>query len=129
MALRIAIDANRYSDFIRGVEPAVVACREAHEIWMPFVVLAELRAGFRRGSRREQNEQSLGAFLRSDRVWVLFADEATTHIYAELHTELSRRGTPIPINDLWIASLVIQHDLALLTRDKHFDVVPGLARL
>jgi predicted nucleic acid-binding protein len=27
---------------------------------------------------------------------------------------------------MWIAAAAIQHNLALLTRDKHFDVVQGL---
>jgi tRNA(fMet)-specific endonuclease VapC len=36
---------------------------------------------------------------------------------------------PIPTNDLWIAALVIQRDLVLLTRDAHFKHLPQLARL
>lgn len=129
MALRIAFDVNRYSDFARSVDAAVQAVRDAHEIWIPFVVLGELRAGFRRGTRQEQNERVLNEFLKSDRVFVLLADEATTQVYAEIHTELRRRGTPIPANDLWIAALVIQHDLVLVTRDEHFNSVPRLRRM
>ncbi|MCI0365501.1 MAG: type II toxin-antitoxin system VapC family toxin [Phycisphaerales bacterium] len=126
MALRIAFDVNRYSDLARGVEPVVEAFESAHEVWMPFVVLAELRVGFRRGTRQDQNERLLQTFLKEQGVAVLLADEATTHVYAELHTALRQRGTPIPTNDLWIAALVIQHDLVLLTRDEHFRVVPRL---
>jgi tRNA(fMet)-specific endonuclease VapC len=43
--------------------------------------------------------------------------------------ELKRAGTPIPTNDLWIAALCRQHDLPLLSRDRHFDRVPGLRRI
>jgi tRNA(fMet)-specific endonuclease VapC len=34
-----------------------------------------------------------------------------------------------PLNDVWIAALCRQHGLPLLSRDRHFDVVPGIKRL
>jgi predicted nucleic acid-binding protein len=42
---------------------------------------------------------------------------------------MRRQGTPVPTNDLWIAALVLQHDLLLYARDRHFDVIPQLARI
>jgi predicted nucleic acid-binding protein len=42
--------------------------------------------------------------------------------------QLRRQGTPIPTNDLWIASLVLQHDLVLCARDRHFDHLPQITR-
>ncbi|PYQ18568.1 MAG: hypothetical protein DMF81_24535, partial [Acidobacteria bacterium] len=39
-----------------------------------------------------------------------------------------RSGRPIPANDAWIAALALQHRLPVLSRDEHFDVVPGLDR-
>ncbi|MCH7813131.1 MAG: type II toxin-antitoxin system VapC family toxin [Planctomycetes bacterium] len=127
--MRLALDANRYVDFCRGVDAAVEPVRRAAEIVMPYLVLAELRAGFRCGGRTQQNERVLARFLQSPRVGVLFADEGTTHFYAELFAELRAAGTPIPTNDLWIAALVVQHDLTLLTRDKHFRHVSRMARM
>jgi len=35
----------------------------------------------------------------------------------------------LPANDVWIAALARQHDLPVLSRDTHFDAVPGLTRL
>jgi tRNA(fMet)-specific endonuclease VapC len=129
MALRIAVDVNRYVDFARGVDEAVACLRRAGEILLPFVVLAELRAGFRIGQRAKANEAVLSQFLQSDRVTVLLADEQTTHVYADIFAQLRRAGTPIPTNDLWIAALVIQHDLVLFSRDQHFDALPQIARI
>ena len=51
MALKIAIDVNRYVDFVRGVDEAVACIRRAGKIFVPVIVLAELRAGFRTGRR------------------------------------------------------------------------------
>jgi len=35
-------------------------------------------------------------------------------------------GKPMPINDIWIAAIAVQHDLTLVTRDAHFAAVDGL---
>ena len=127
--MKIALDVNRYVDFCDGQEEVVHHLRRAREIVMPFVTVAELRAGFRCSTRCERNEAALSRFLQSDRVTVLFPDDGTSHFYARLFVDLKRAGTPIPTNDLWIASLVLQHDLVLYSRDRHFDLVPSLPRL
>lgn len=126
MALRVALDTNWYSDLAKGIQTAVAPVSLAREIYMPFCVLAELRSGFLHGARRQRNERALNEFFKSNRVSALFADEATTHIYAQVFDELRRNGTPIPINDIWLAAIVIQHDLVLLTRDPHFELVSGV---
>jgi len=127
--VRIAIDTNRYVDFAKGLPEAVERLRRADEILVPFVVLGELRAGFARGARTGENEANLVRFLDSRRVDLVFADEGTTHHYAQLFHQLRRQGTRIPTNDLWIAALVVQHDLHLFARDAHFDHLPQIPRL
>jgi tRNA(fMet)-specific endonuclease VapC len=127
--MRIAIDTNRYVDFARGLPDAVEQFRRADEIVVPFVVLGELRAGFAGGARTGENEANLIRFLGSRRVALVFADEDTTHYYARLFQQLRRQGTPIPTNDLWIAALVVQHQLLLCARDMHFDHLPQIPRL
>ena len=129
MEMRIALDANRYSDYCRGDEVVVDAIQSASEVHLPFVVIAEMRSGFLGGTLAKQNEARFLSFLRSPRVHALFADERTTHTYADLVVFLRKVGRPIPINDLWIAALAIQHDLTLFTRDKHFENIPRLARM
>jgi len=127
--VRIAIDTNRYVDFAKGLPEAVERLRRADEILVPFVVLGELRAGFAGGVRTGENEANLVRFLDSRRVDLVFADEDTTHHYARLFHQLRRQGTPIPTNDLWIAALVVQHELHLFARDAHFDHLPQIPRL
>ncbi|MBI2928877.1 MAG: type II toxin-antitoxin system VapC family toxin [Verrucomicrobia bacterium] len=127
--MKIALDTNRYSDLCRGVQEVADHLTQAERIFMPFVVLGELRAGFQAGTRARQNEQQLVRFLNSPRVRLLLPDEQTTHHYATLFAQLRRQGTPIPTNDIWIAALVMQHDLVLLARDQHFDHLPQVPRL
>jgi len=127
--VKVALDTNRYVDLCRGVAETVALLEEAEEIAMPFVVLAELRAGFAHGRRQAENEQILRRFLLKDGVSVLFADDQTTHHYASLFGQLRKQGTPIPTNDMWLAAVVLQHNLALHARDRHFDHLPQLVRV
>jgi predicted nucleic acid-binding protein len=70
----------------------------------------------------------LDRYLSGGRISVLFPDEETTRQHAALYRQLREQGTPIPANDIWIASLVAQHHLWLLSRDAHFDALPQLLR-
>jgi tRNA(fMet)-specific endonuclease VapC len=36
------------------------------------------------------------------------------------------KGRPIPENDIWIAATARQHDLTLVSRDRHFAEVDNL---
>jgi tRNA(fMet)-specific endonuclease VapC len=128
VAVKLALDTNRYTDLCRGDEPVVETVELAEEVWLPFVVLGELRAGFAVGSQGPRNEAVLRRFLLKPAVGVLFADEQTTHHYAAVFRQLRKQGTPIPTNDMWIAALVLQHSLVLLARDAHFDALPQLPR-
>ena len=127
--MKILIDTNRYSDFAKGEKTAVETFTTADRIFVPFVVVAELRAGFRSGTISQRNEAVLVRFLANERVEVLYADAQTTHIYAETFARLRRNGTSIPTNDLWIAALAIQHSIPLCSRDAHFEKLPQIARL
>ena len=127
--MRIALDTNRYTDLCRGVAGVIEPIARAERIFMPFIVPAELRAGFKVGTRAKQNERVLIRFLNSPRARLLLPDEQTTHHYAALFAQLRKQATPIPTNDIWIAALVLQHNLGLLARDSHYDHLPQLARL
>ena len=126
--MRVLLDTNRYVDFCRDEPEVVAVVRRVEMIALPFVALAELRAGFRCGTVGRRNEATLVRFLSSSRVRTLYPDEQTTHAYAGLLAQLRSQGTPIPTNDLWIAALAVQHDLVLCSRDTHFDKLPQLAR-
>ena len=129
MEMRIGIDTNRYRDFCAGDPVSVETFALADAIFVPFTVVAELRAGFLCGRISRQNESVLLRFLNRSRVRVLFADEQTTHQYARIFFQLRSQGTPIPTNDMWIAALVLQHELLLYSRDRHFDCLPQLPRI
>jgi tRNA(fMet)-specific endonuclease VapC len=127
--VRVALDTNRYVDLCRGVEETARLVATAEAVLLPFVVVAELRAGFALGRRAAENERVLRRFLLKDGVDVLFADDQTTFHYASVFRQLRLQGTPIPTNDIWISALVLQHSLVLHGRDRHFDHLPQIIRV
>jgi tRNA(fMet)-specific endonuclease VapC len=127
--VRIALDTNRYVDLCKGVEDTVRLVSTAETVFLPFVVVAELRAGFVLGKRTAENERVLRRFLLKPGVSVLYPDDQTTHHSAAAYRQLRLQGTPIPTNDLWIAALVLQHNLRLHDRDRYFDHLPQIVRV
>jgi tRNA(fMet)-specific endonuclease VapC len=124
--LRLALDTNRLTDLLRGDEMLVQLVETATSVSVPFVVLGELRAGFSLGTKGPDNERALQRLMEKPGVECLLASEATTRHYAQLYRQLREKGTPIPTNDLWIAALVVEHDLVLCSRDRHFSHLPHL---
>lgn len=127
--MKLALDSNRYTDLCSDVPGVAEVIANADEIHVPLIVIAEQRAGFAYGSKRTKNERVLTRFLNQAAVFVVAPDQQTTFFYADLYAYLRKRGKPIPTNDLWIAALVVQHDLVLFDRDSHFDELPQLARV
>ena len=127
--MRLALDTNRYTDLCRGNSRAVEIVEAADAVWLPFVVIGELRAGFAVGNQGPRNEAVLRRVLLKPGVGVLYADEQTTSHYASVYRQLRKQETPIPTNDMWIAALVLQYSLTLYDRDRHFEALPQLTRV
>jgi len=126
--VRVALDTNRLTDLFQGDAELADRLGECDEVWIPLIALAEMKAGFLGGSQQYRNESLLRTFLNKPTVGILLPARETAEHYARLFVQLKRAGTPIPDNDLWIAALALEHDLQLLTRDRHFERVPQLLR-
>jgi tRNA(fMet)-specific endonuclease VapC len=120
------LDTNALSAFVDGA-PAVGA-RLATEarVAIPVIVLGEFRYGIHNSRQRHAYEEWLDEFLPEFEI--LTVDQGTTLAYAQVRVSLRVSGRPIPANDAWIAALALQHQLPVLSRDQHFDAVPGLRR-
>ena len=121
------LDTNAFSAIADG-DPAIKPIvQRAPVLALPVVVIGEYRFGIAQSARRSANQRWLTESLPN--YLILDVTEETSAHYAELRLELKRIGKPIPANDLWIAALCRQHSQPLLSRDRHFDVVPGMRRL
>lgn len=124
--MRVALDTNRLTDLFQGDGQLADQLAVCDEVCVPIVVLAEIKAGFYGRTQQHANEALLRALLAKPTVTVLLPDRETAEHYARLFVQLKRAGTPVPDNDLWIAALALEHDLRLITRDRHFQRIPQL---
>jgi tRNA(fMet)-specific endonuclease VapC len=109
-------------------DPAMIAVlARADQVAIPVIALGEYRYGIAQSRHRASYAEWLKGLLHD--CLVLDANEPTTHYYAEVVLELKEKGKPIPTNDIWIAALCRQHSLPVLSRDRHFDLVPGIKRI
>jgi len=125
--LGVILDTNGLSAAAEGDPALEPILRGAVQLAVPVIVLGEFWYGIHRSRHRTEYEAWLTEALSDVRI--LRVDEETAQWYASIRRELRRRGRPIPANDLWIAALARQHELPILSRDRHFDAVPRLKRI
>lgn len=127
--MKILFDTNAYSRLGQG-EPALTGLvREAEAIVFSTVVAGELLAGFRRGTRYEDNLTALRRFLANPRVSLVPVTWTTADRFGRILADLRRKGRPIPTNDVWIAAHAMESGAELVSFDPHFQQVDGLAWL
>ena len=126
--MRVALDTNRIADLFRGDLDLAEQLGTAEEVWIPLFALGEIKAGFLGGTQQRRNESLLNRLLSKPTVGVLLPSRETAEHYARIFVQLRRAGAPVPDNDLWIAALVLEHDLVLITRDRHFERIPQVVR-
>ena len=122
----LLIDTNIYTYAFNGDAEVIKVLQRAQKISICSISIGKLLSGFKAGSKEKKNREELEEFLDSPRVQLHIIDEDTAEFYAEIQNGLRRKGKPIPTNDIWIASIALQHGLKLYTNDQHFKFVPGL---
>ncbi len=124
--MRLSLDTNAYSRLMRGHAPLTELLESADEILVSSTVLGELYAGFEMGSRKEANRRQLADFLALPGVEPLAITPDIAERYGMLVRHLLQQGTPLPTNDIWIASAALETGTRLVTSDAHFEQIPGL---
>ena len=122
----VLIDTNIYSYAMKGNPETVSVLQRVHEIAICSISIGELLSGFKGGRRERENREELEEFLDAPRVRLYGIDENTADFYADILNDLREKGTPIPTNDIWIASVAFQHGLRLFSKDQHFKNISGL---
>ena len=123
---KVLLDTNAYTALRRGDEAVLDVLGRADTVFMSAIVLGELHAGFKGGSREAENRKELDEFNSRPTVRILHVTQETAEIFGTIKHRLRRAGTPIPINDVWIAAQATENGAYLVTYDEHFANVPGL---
>lgn len=121
----VLLDTTVVVDHLRGKNPSIgQKLREIGTLYLPLTGLGELLYGAYNSVFQAKGLKQIEDFLKI--CAVLAPNQRTAHIYGQIKTDLSRRGNPIPQNDIWIAAVALENGLPLATRDPHFDQVTGL---
>jgi predicted nucleic acid-binding protein len=123
----VIVDTNALSAFFDAEARVVRRFARADDIAVPVIVLGEYRFGLLGSRRRRVREEVLEQFVLAARV--LEVTDATSRHYASIRHDLKVAGTPIPVNDTWIAALAREHALPVLSNDIHFDAVRDVRRM
>ena len=121
------LDTNALSAWADG-DPAIEPLlRTATRLVIPVVVIGEFEFGIRQSRHASRYAEWLAVNL--DTVEVARIDRAIAAVYGAVRLELKQAGTPIPINDTWIAAVARHERLPIISRDGHFDAVRGVERV
>ncbi len=123
---RLVLDTSAYSHFRAGHPRVLDLLARAAVVVIPVTVLGELEAAFQLGRRTQENRLTLAEFLDESFVTVWPTTPAVASHYGRLFAQLRRAGTPLPINDVWIAAASLDCVGRLVTFDGDFERIPGL---
>ena len=121
------LDTNALSALADGDQRLLRVIDKEPALSVPVIVLGEYLYGIHQSRFRLRYQRWLDANLPLFDLLVVGLE--TARRYGELRRELKTAGTLIPSNDAWIAALAREHRLPIVTRDNHFQAVPGLHRL
>lgn len=124
----IVIDTNAYARLLAGEEIVLNVIGTAKIAYMSIFVLGELYAGFAGGTNERGNKDTLSRFLLKPTVKILNATSETAKIFGMVKQDLKMAGTPLPLNDVWIAAHALETGSTLITYDNHFKKIAGLRR-
>ncbi len=123
---RYLIDTNILVDFFKGNQ-AIKAKLAQEEVFVPSIVIGELYYGAYSSEVVANKNIRLAEVARFiDSYPVLELSKVTAKMYGQLKSQLKSAGKPIPENDVWIASLALEHEIVLVTSDKHFSYIKEL---
>jgi tRNA(fMet)-specific endonuclease VapC len=122
----VLLDTNAFAALFRGDLEILEVLARAECVYASAIVMGELEAGFRGGSRYVENLALLERFLTRPTVDILPVSRDTGNCFGRVKSALKAKGKPLPINDVWLAAQCLETGAVLLTYDQHFAAVDGL---
>ena len=126
---KILLDTNASSRLLQGDRDIKDTVERSSAVYISTIVIGELLAAFKGGSREGRNKTILNKFLEQPTVSLAKVDLDTAEYYAQIFDNLKEKGKPIPMNDVWIAASALEMGAVLVTQDRHFTNISGLRTL
>jgi tRNA(fMet)-specific endonuclease VapC len=123
MSGRYLLDTNIVIDLFANGDEVKAKLAGVEEAFVSSITIGELFYGAEKSTRPVENVRRIEDFAAI--ITVLGCDTNTARHYGQIKNILRAKGRPVPENDPWIAAVARQHDLILVTRDKHFNEIEG----
>ena len=121
------IDTNVLIDCFQRGGGAANAISDYDRILVCPAVIGEFKAGIDTGTKRgKKAKERLDEFLDDPAVEIVPCTDETAEYYARIYRTLKENGTPLPTNDIWIASAALEHGATVISGDGHFSRIPML---
>ncbi len=91
-----------------------------------FYITSPTYSEFYLGLLKLSEEKSEKGKQRLDKYKLLNTTKNSSKLLAEIKHKVSKAGTPIPIFDLFIASIAMDSGMPLITLDNHFKKIQNL---
>lgn len=124
MSGRLLLDTNIVIAVLNGDETIPPRLDAAEIVGISVTVIGELLYGAKKSHHVQDNINKIKRFVH--RCSIFSVNEDTAEFYSTIKAELTKKGNPIPENDIWIAATARQNNLTLITGDGHFDKVQHL---
>ena len=122
------LDTNIWIYAMKGRHPEVRQKLEAlplDQVFLSDIVVGELAFGWENSANPSATRKIVESYLAS--FPTLHTDTAAAKKYGQIRQKLQAKGTPIGMNDLWIAAQAITHKMTLVTHNtREFSRVDGL---
>jgi tRNA(fMet)-specific endonuclease VapC len=127
VTLHYLVDTDWVIHYLKGRRPFVerLQALRGQGLAMSVITLGELYEGVYGAAEPDKREQGLKDFLQG--VTVLGLDEETCRIFGKERRRLRRVGNLPGDMDLFIGATALQHNLTVLTNNRHhFERIEGL---
>jgi len=122
----IALDSSVAVDLLAGDIKCLEQVNKYNTLYMPVPVVGELIYGALISLQVEKNLAGVNKLISRSKL--IPCDYKTAERYARVKAELKETGKPIPETDLWISACCLEQNVALATRDRHFDHIKSLEK-
>ncbi|MEW6117422.1 MAG: PIN domain-containing protein [Nitrospirota bacterium] len=119
----VLADTTIWIEYLRGSSNASAILESliiGKRVWICGPVVFELLQGVRSPKQKEAVKNALNGLPYAEMSGVLWEKAAESYV------SLRKNGLTVPLSDLFIAVIAIEHDLSVFTHDKHFEQIPGV---
>ncbi len=122
--MKLVLETNIYYDSAEGQPDVVDAIATYGQfVLIPSVVLGELLFGFMKGNKPQADEKGLRQIVDRLKIEIVDMNVDVARKYAMIQSSLQKKGSKIPVHDVWVAACCMEVGGTLLTRDTHFEFV------